>query len=382
VRFDLRAIRRALTPFAQTRQVPQQDELGRGMTPVAGRSILLRKGVRPAFIGIGILGVIYLLASSYISARDDRSMDSKPVSTGSDQIAQVTETPPVVTPVVAHEPASPPPTTRNVGAPATTAAPPPIKPVEYVRMPAASGEIQFTVSEQPKPTAGPSGAPGSIPGRPSEDSGVTKVVFKPSTIVGGMASSGYDLTYKMLPQKIPCILDGALDTQYPGSITCHTAADVESPGHVPLLHKTDTLITGAYKNDSGGQGNRVFSFAGTAIDTRTGCAVDLNNSNFTDGNGITGIPGDVDHRYMEKFGGAFLMLGLETLASLGQTALSKQGQTSLNIGSGGEVGSLASQMLRQQSNLRDITTVPPGKLIMVDVDHQIDFSHCVRISTR
>jgi len=169
-----------------------------------------------------------------------------------------------------------------------------------------------------------------------------------------------------------------MDSQFAGAIECHTTQDILSQDHVLLL-PAGTQVMGTYKNDVGGGQSRLFAFAGSAI-TKEGIPVELNSS-VADGLGMTGIPGDVDHHYGERFGAALLLTGADAAIGLGQTALSKSGTTNLNINSG-DTSSLATEVLRHSIDIPPTITVPPGTVISLVIDHPIDFRDALRITTR
>ena len=205
----------------------------------------------------------------------------------------------------------------------------------------------------------------------------TTVAFKPSVLAGGKAGPAINMTYVMRPQLIPCALDTAMDSQFAGAIMCHTTQDILSQDHVLLL-PAGTQVMGTYKNDVGGGQNRLFAFVGSAI-TKEGIPVEL-NSGVADGLGMTGVPGEVDHHYLEKFGAAILLSAADAAVSLGQSALSKAGSTNLNINSG-ETSSLATEVLRHSIDIPPTITVSPGTVISIVVDHPISFADALRVTT-
>src|SRR5208283_1628152 len=187
------------------------------------------------------------------------------------------------------------------------------------------------------------------------------------------------LTYVMMPQMIPCALTTAMDSTLSGSIECHTTQDVLSPDHI-LLMPAGTLIVGTYQNNVRNGQRRLFAFAGSAI-TKEGIPVPLDSA-IGDSLGRGGIPGDVDNHYGERFGAALLLTAAQAGASILQTEVSKQGQTALNLNSGGGVEGIAGQILQSQINIPPTISVPPGTIVSIVVDHPIDFSDAIKVTTR
>jgi len=317
-----------------------------------------------------------------IAALNDKGPEQKPADTGSSTIAQMTQAPPVPPvepPAKAAEPA--PPRIVYMPAPTPPPAPPPAvvaETVNYVKFPALAGEGFFEVppprthDDKPAGGAGPGGSAAA-------DAAKTQVAFKPGTLIGGKAGPAIRLTYVLMPQLIPCALDTAMDSTLAGAIACHTTKDVLSPDHV-LLMPAGTPVVGTYKNDVRTGQHRLFAFTGNAI-TREGIPVPLDSS-VADGLGRAGIEGDVDNHYMERFGAAILLTVGESAMGVAQAEVSKSGQTSLNLNTGGGVSSVASQILQSQINIPPTITVPPGTVVSIVVDHPIDFSDALKVAAR
>jgi type IV secretion system protein VirB10 len=345
-------------------------------------------------LGAVVLGCLVMIVKT---SMDFQGPKTKPEDIGATKIAQAVPDPPVPEPVAPPEPAAPPPLTPAAFQPRQLVFvdPPPVTlakpvaaavPVNYVRFPTASSEGYFAVPASPVADKKPDAA-GAAPGGKGDT--LTSVAFKPTTIEGGQAGAAMDYTYKMLPQHIPCALDVAMDSSLPGTISCHTRVDVLSPMHVLLMPK-GTLIQGDYKSNVQTGQQRLFAFAGTAY-TPEGIPVPL-NSTVADSLGRTGIPGEVDNHYPERFGAALALNLLEMGSQIVQSSLSQQGrgnsQTNFNFGGGGGggsgsgVSSIANTILQHQIDIPPTIYVQPGAVITVVVDHIIDFSHAIKVTTR
>jgi type IV secretion system protein VirB10 len=100
-----------------------------------------------------------------------------------------------------------------------------------------------------------------------------------------------------------------------------------------------------------------------------------------DGLGRTGLDGNVDNHYLQRFGGAVLLSLVDGGLSLGQAALSKGNNTYLSIQSGDTSG-LAEEILRNTINIPPTITVPQGKDVTIWVRYPIDFSPSYRLGLR
>jgi type IV secretion system protein VirB10 len=245
--------------------------------------------------------------------------------------------------------------------------------------PASGGGATFEVPARPAHDDKDKAAAG-----PGAEAPKTTVAFKPSIIAGGKAGPAMRLTYMLMPQLIPCALDTAMDSTLAGVIFCHTTQDVLSPDHI-LLMPAGTQITGQYKNNVQNGQHRLFAFAGSAI-TKEGIPIPL-DSDVGDELGRTGIDGEVDHHYAERFGAALLLTAGDAALQLGQAELSKgSNATNLNFSSGGGGGTgvsgIASQVLQAQIGIPPTIYVPPGKIVSIVISHQISFEDAIRVTAR
>jgi type IV secretion system protein VirB10 len=336
----------------------------RGVSPVAGprRWLKTKRSRQMLYVGVGMVALAMFGLS--VNSILNFTPSSHPENTGSNMIGQTVATP-------AAAPYKPQPVEQ---APAVVANAVQEAPKDYVRFPTSTGQELYAVAE-PEKKEGKADT-----GEKDKAPPGTEVAFKPSEIAGGKAGKAIRLTYVMLPTMIPCILDTAMDSTLTGAIRCHTTEDILSPEHV-LLMPAGTQIMGKYKNENGQGQNRLFAFTGSAI-TKEGIPVPL-DSEVADGVGRAGIDGQVDHHYTERFGAALLLTVADAALSLGQTELSKAGQTNLNInGDGSGFSGLAQTILNKTINMPDTIYVQPGKQITIVTDHPIDFSDALRVTTR
>jgi type IV secretion system protein VirB10 len=354
----------------------------RSVSPVAKRQWISPKAKKIA-IGAGALGAVGLTVLGVNAAINDPGIQHNHGESGPTMIQQTTPPPmmPVSMPVQTMTPPAPPPLPPPLPAalqpPPTVVAPK----VDYVVMPASgAGETYFKVAAPtPKKEDPTPGAPGQQAAQAA--AATTQVAFKPSTLAGSKAGPAIRLTYVMMPQAIPCALDGAMDSTIAGSIFCHTTQDVLSPDHIMLM-PAGTQITGSYKSDVKTGQSRMFSFAGNAI-TQEGIPVPL-DSQMADSMGRTGIPGEVDNHYLQRFGASIALTAAQMASSILQASVSKGGNSYLSFssGGGGGVGDLSTEILRRQADIPPTIYVAPGTVVSVVVDHPIDFSDAIKVGTR
>lgn len=352
---------------------------GRGKSPVAGKwKIFKTKRARNIATGIGCAAVGFFFISGVNALLNTKLPSEHVEGTGSKVISQVTMQPP---PPERPQP-QPQPQPEKPAARKETKKKIVDGAVNYVRRPVMSGEVSFDVPDPPAVTdTARAAADAKTAAADARNASETKVAFKPSTISGGKAGPAIDLTYVMTPQLIPCALDVAMDSTLAGAIACHTTQAVYSPHHV-LLMPPGTQITGTYKNDLKPGQARLFAFAGSAI-TQEGIPVPL-DSGIADGLGRSGITAtDVNNHVVERFGAALALTGADAALSLAQASLSKPGQSTFNLNSGGGgIESLANQILQKQIDIPQTISVAPGTIVQIVVDHPVDFSDAISVRTR
>jgi type IV secretion system protein VirB10 len=331
------------------------------------RNLMLAGGAAAA------MGLVYISVSTAINPPPPPQKADNSTST---VIAQVTANPPPLPPPVIPKEAPPklPPAIVQV----KPAPPDVVKQTahKYVVMPADAGETSFDVPvEDAAAKAAKSVADASKSGEDHTTKAVTQVVFKPSTIEGAKAGPAIDMTYVMMPQLIPCVLETRIDSTVAGVVMCHTTQDVLSPRHV-LLMPAGTEITGTYKNDVRQGQNRLFAFVGSAI-TPEGIPVPL-NSQIADGLGASGVPGSVNNHFWSRFGAGILLAGSQSATQLAQALVSKGGNSYFSLNSGGG-SNVATEILRQQEQQQPTVTVEPGTEISIVVDHYVDFSDAIKV---
>jgi type IV secretion system protein VirB10 len=169
---------------------------------------------------------------------------------------------------------------------------------------------------------------------------------------------------------IDCTLETAIDSSLPGMTTCITATDIfGTDGSVVLLERGTKLV-----GETRGQVQQ-----GTArlfvlwIEARTpgGVIVPLDSPG-TDTLGRSGVAGEVDRHFWQRFGAALLITTIDgTVQAAVQSG--RQGGGTLVYNSTGAEG-LATEALRSTVNLPPTVSVPNGDRVQVLVARDVDFS--------
>jgi type IV secretion system protein VirB10 len=342
----------------------------RSVSEVASaRKPWLSRGQRMAVILLATAGVIGFVFWKDPVHRDGQ-VDAHPTETTIGQVVPYeAPKPPAIVPastgVPIAPPAPPPLPPPQPLLPAINAAAHPAQDIHHPAM------LSFAAAHEDAPSGS-----GGAPHDPAD--AATRVTFKGSEIPGAKTGTITDRDLVLMPGLFRCTLDTAIDSTLPGPIMCHLPQDVLSPNGVVLMEK-GTRIVGEYKNNiQQGQG-RLFTMAATAY-TPNGVVVPLDGP-MADGLGRTGLDGDVDNHYLQRFGGAVLLSLVNSGLGVAQAGLSKGNNTYLTFQSGDASG-LAEEILRNTINIPPTITVPQGKDVTVWVRYPIDFSPSYRLGLR
>jgi type IV secretion system protein VirB10 len=165
---------------------------------------------------------------------------------------------------------------------------------------------------------------------------------------------------------IDCTLETAIDSTLPGMTTCITATDTFSAdGQVVLLERGSKLV-GETRGQVQQGGSRVFVLW-TEARTPTGVVVPLDSPG-TDELGRSGLSGEVDRHFWERFGAAILISVIDGVV---QSRVQSSGGTVI-------VSPTASQDVITEV-LKETLRIPPtvvkhqGDRIQVLVARDIDF---------
>ena len=242
---------------------------------------------------------------------------------------------------------------------------PPPPPREYYQEPPQQQPVanQLTTElsdsfEKPKPPVEATATPLA----PSAERGsIGRVSFKPMQMQGLEAGVVEDLSHTIKPGTAAMlVLDQALDSNLHGPLVAHFDTDVRAwDNSWPPLIPKGTPVVGTYASMSTGQ-KRLGGIAANAY-LSDGRIVPLGGAPMTDDLGRTGIPGEVNTRFWERFGNAILVDAAFALIRLpGQALMSQPGTTNLTFSNSEQV---IGQVLNSTVNLPPTLTKNQGERI-------------------
>jgi type IV secretion system protein VirB10 len=166
---------------------------------------------------------------------------------------------------------------------------------------------------------------------------------------------------------IDCTLETAIDSSLPGMTTCITATDTFSvDGEVVLLERGSKLI-GETRGQVQQGGARLFVLW-TEARTPTGVVVPLASPG-TDALGRSGLDGEVDRHFWERFGAALLISVVDGAAQAAQ----RSGGSGTVIYDSSSSQGVATEALRGSIGIAPTITKHQGDRIQILVARDLDF---------
>ena len=168
---------------------------------------------------------------------------------------------------------------------------------------------------------------------------------------------------------IDCTLETAIDSTLPGMTTCITAADTFSAdGKVVLLERGTKLVGETRGQLQQGQA-RVF-VAWAQARTPTGVIVPLDSPG-TDELGRSGLAGDVERHFWQRFGAAMLISIVDGAVQAGVQASNRSGGTVVYAPSSSQ--DVLTEVLKDTVNIAPTLVKHNGDRIQVLVARDVDF---------
>ena len=173
---------------------------------------------------------------------------------------------------------------------------------------------------------------------------------------------------------IDCTLETALDSTLPGLATCLTASDIFSAdGKVVLMERGTKLVGETRGSVRQGQG-RIFVLWAQAR-TPQGVVVELASPG-TDELGRSGLSGEVDRHFFERFGAAMLISVIDGVV---QSAVQDSTRDATVIYNPSTSQDILTEVLRSTMNIPPTVRKAQGDRIQVLVARDLDFRSVYRL---
>jgi len=252
------------------------------------------------------------------------------------------------------------PVFSGAGGEGSSAGPPAGTP--YIR--GEDGGPGMTEAAVPSGPPGISGGNEGEAGRASEESGLG-LLLRPTTTPAVRAQ--VLPTQRLLLAKgsfLDCTLETAIDSTLPGMTTCITATDTFSVDGTTVLLERGTKLVGETRGDVRQGAARVFVLW-TEARSPTGVVVPLASPG-TDELGRSGLPGEVNRHFFQRFGAAILVSVIDGAVQ------SKSGGGAVIVNASASEDILT-EVLKSTINIPPTVTKHQGDRLQVLVARDLDF---------
>ncbi len=276
---------------------------------------------------------------------------------------------------------------------ATNGAPPEKSPEQLAIERRLAGPVFSTPSQlaSPTPLAAADGRSASVLPSAGEEASGTLSATTGSSRLGDLlrptvtpAARAHVLpTQRLLLPKgafIDCTLETALNSSLPGMPTCVTATDTFSADGQVVLMERGTKLTGESVGTVQRGSSRIFVLW-TEARTPTGVVIPLASPG-TDELGRSGLPGEVNRHFFERFGAAILVSVIDGAIQAEVQSRSRGNGTVIYNPSGSQ--EIMTEVLKDTINVPPTVDKPNGDRIQVLVARDLDFRSVyeLRASTR
>ncbi len=170
-------------------------------------------------------------------------------------------------------------------------------------------------------------------------------------------------------RNLRCILIEEISSELEGKITCLVEENVYGAHGRLVLIPAGSKAIGYYKPLNKTGDSRLFS-GWTRIITPAGININLSGDSTHDGArladamGRSGMTGEVDNKYFEKYGLAFMIATLNSLAA-SQIVSSDANQQIVIQNYGRELSQLSNTILNENINIKPVVRIPAGSRILI-----------------
>jgi type IV secretion system protein VirB10 len=219
----------------------------------------------------------------------------------------------------------------------------------------------------------PTGMPAAMPqkaGGTSADPAQPMNALLRATVTPAVSASVLPTRRFLLPKGafIDCTLETAIDSTLPGMTTCITATDTFSADGTVVLLERGTKLVGETRGEVAQGAARVFVLWSEAR-TPTGVVVPLSSPG-TDELGRSGLPGEVNRHFWDRFGAAIL---LTVINGAVQGAVNRENSGGSVVVSPAGSTDVMTEVLRGTISIPPTVTQAQGARIQVFVARDVDF---------
>jgi type IV secretion system protein VirB10 len=198
--------------------------------------------------------------------------------------------------------------------------------------------------------------------------------LRPTPLTGYAANVLRNQPYLLtMGNMVPCVLQTAMDSTLPGFVTCIIPQDVQGKTGLTLLDR-GTRVVGEFRGGVRQGVERLF-VVWTRAETPQGVVINL-DSPATDPLGRSGLDGELDRHFWQRFGGALLLSTVDGVIQAGVASQQSSGTTTINTG---QTQSVIAESLRGTINIPPTIRKNQGELVSIFIARDLDFSTVYRV---
>lgn len=211
--------------------------------------------------------------------------------------------------------------------------------------------------------------PGTMPLSTSSNDNRMRSLLQP-TVTTAVAAQVLSTERLLLPKGafIDCTLETAIDSSLPGLTTCITATDTFGADGTVVLLERGTKLIGETRGEAQQGSSRLFVLW-TEARTPTGVVVPLASPG-TDELGRSGLAGNVNRHFFERFGAAMLISVIDGAI---QSAVQSKGSAGTVIYNPSASQDILTEVLKSTINISPTITKQNGDRIQILVARDLDF---------
>jgi type IV secretion system protein VirB10 len=177
---------------------------------------------------------------------------------------------------------------------------------------------------------------------------------------------------------IDCTLESAIDSSLPGMTTCVTATDTFGVDGKVVLMERGTKLTGETRGQVQQGASRLFVLW-TEARTPAGVVVPLDSPG-ADALGRSGLPGEVDRHFWQRFGAAILVSVID--GAVQAAAQSPRGESGAVIVNPSASQDVLTEILKNTISIPPTVVKKNGDRIQVLVARDLDFRPVYELRSR
>lgn len=180
---------------------------------------------------------------------------------------------------------------------------------------------------------------------------------------------------------IPCVLDTAIASDLPSMPRCHTPKDIYSDDGKVVLAEAGTTFTGESGAVAMKNGQSRLYVLWSRLKTPTGVIAQIDSPG-ADALGRGGLSGDVDKRWGERIGSAFLLSLVQDSIAYAATRGGNSNSPTVFQNTTNAGNQMATEVLKDSLSIPPRLTINQGEVISIHVARDIDFSSVYQLRAK